>query len=41
LPVKIKCAVLSVEIASTIVYQGGWEIDLDKRLQEYLKRRFA
>ncbi|MBI5586419.1 MAG: NAD-glutamate dehydrogenase [Deltaproteobacteria bacterium] len=41
LPVKIKCAVLSVEIASTIVYRGDWEIDFDKRLQEYLKRQFA
>jgi glutamate dehydrogenase len=41
LPVKIKCAVLSVEIALTIVYQGGWELDFDKRLNEYVKQRFA
>jgi glutamate dehydrogenase len=41
LPAKIKCAVMSVEIASTIVYQGDWEIDFDKRLNEYVKRRFG
>jgi glutamate dehydrogenase len=41
LPAKIKCAVLSVEIDSTIVYQGDWELDFNKRLNEYLKLKFA
>jgi glutamate dehydrogenase len=37
LPLKIKSAILAVEIATSIVYGGGWEMDLEKRLQEYLK----
>jgi len=37
LPLKIKSAILAVEIATSIVYGGGWEMDLEKRLREYLK----
>ena len=41
LPLKIKCAILSSEIASSIVYRGGWEPDFDVRLKEYLKDHFS
>jgi glutamate dehydrogenase len=41
LPPKIKHAILASEIASLIVYGGGWEIDLEGRLREYLKREFS
>lgn len=41
LPPKIKYAILASEIACLIVYGGGWEMDLEKRLREYLKRRFS
>jgi len=41
LPSKIKCAILASEIASTIVYHGGWEIDFETRLKGYLKQQFA
>jgi len=41
LPQKIKCAILASEIASFIVYHGGWETDLDGRLREYLKPYFC
>ncbi len=37
LPAKIKYAILASEIASFIVYQGGWEVDFMTRLREYLK----
>jgi glutamate dehydrogenase len=37
LPPKIKYAILASEIASFIVYQGGWEVDFITRLREYLK----
>ncbi len=40
LPLKIKGAILAVEIATSIVYGGGWEMDLERRLQEYLKLHF-
>jgi glutamate dehydrogenase len=39
LPPKIKYAILASEIASFIVYQGGWEVDFITRLREYLKER--
>jgi glutamate dehydrogenase len=39
LPPKIKYAILASEIASFIVYQGGWEVDFMTRLREYLKER--
>jgi len=38
LPPKIKYAILASEIASFIVYQGGWEVDFETRLREYLKK---
>ena len=40
LPVKIKCAILASEIASGIVYHGGWGMDTESRLRVYLKNRF-
>jgi glutamate dehydrogenase len=40
LPFKIKCAILSSEIASSIVYHGGWDTDLESKLQSYLASRF-
>ena len=39
LPFKIKCAILASEIGSFIVYQGGWDEDLEGRLNGYLKAR--
>jgi glutamate dehydrogenase len=39
LPPKIKYAILASEIASFIVYQGGWEVDFITRLRGYLKER--
>ena len=41
LPPKIKYAVLASEIASSIVYLGGWEIDFDSQLKGYMQRQFA
>jgi len=41
LPLKIKNAILASEIASLIIYGGGWEMDLESRLREYLKREFS
>ncbi|MCF8062708.1 MAG: NAD-glutamate dehydrogenase [Deltaproteobacteria bacterium] len=41
LPPKIKFAILASEIATMIVYQGGWELDFESRLREYLKSKFA
>jgi len=41
LPEKIQYAILAVEIASTIVYHGGWETDLENRLTGYLKTHFS
>lgn len=41
LPPKIKSAILASEIASFIVYHGGWEIDFESRLKGYLKQQFA
>jgi len=40
LPAKIRCAILASEIASFIVYQGGWDSDLEGRLIGYLTPRF-
>ena len=40
LPPKIQRAILSKEIASRIVYHGGWEIDLERRLKEFVKKEF-
>ncbi len=41
LPRKIKFAILASEIATMIVYQGGWELGFEARLREYLKAYFA
>ncbi|MBN2034545.1 MAG: NAD-glutamate dehydrogenase, partial [Deltaproteobacteria bacterium] len=41
LPPKIKYAVLASEIASAIVYRGGWEPQFESRLKAYLKERYA
>ncbi len=40
LPQKIKDAILSSEIASHIVYHGGWELDLERKLKEFVKKDF-
>jgi len=40
LPTKIKHAILSSEIASHIVYHGGWEINLENKLREFVKKEF-
>ncbi len=37
LPVKIRCAILASEIASFIVYEGGWQVDLETSLRAYLR----
>ena len=41
LPVKVQSAMMAVEIATTIVYQGGWEPDFELELRAYLKRHLA
>jgi glutamate dehydrogenase len=37
LPLKVQCAMLAAEIATSIVYQGGWEPDFELELRTYLK----
>jgi glutamate dehydrogenase len=37
LPEKIKYAILAVEIATRIVYRGGWAQDFENRLRSYVK----
>ena len=41
IPPKIKFAILASEIASRIVYRGGWELDFEHRLTGYLKEQFS
>lgn len=41
LPPKIRYAILASEISTRIVYGGGWEVDLEHRLKEYLKKELA
>ena len=41
LPMKIKCAILAVEIATSIVYRGGWEADLEGQIRGYLNRKLS
>ncbi|MEW6489779.1 MAG: NAD-glutamate dehydrogenase domain-containing protein [Thermodesulfobacteriota bacterium] len=41
LPLKIRCAILAVELATAIVYRGGWEPDLATSVREYAKRQFG
>jgi glutamate dehydrogenase len=38
LPLKYKYAILAVEIATQIVYHGGWDLDVESRLKDFLKR---
>jgi glutamate dehydrogenase len=40
LPLKIRSAILASEIATSIVYHGGWDVDFEKRLKEYVRRHF-
>ena len=40
-PPKIKYAILACEIASHLVYHGGWEMDFENRLIGYVKTEFA
>jgi len=40
LPPKIKDAILSSEIASHIVYHGGWKLDLERKLKGFVREAF-
>ena len=40
LPPKIRYAILASEIASRIVYHGGWELDFETRLRSFLKEHY-
>jgi len=40
MPAKIKHAILSSEIATRIVYRGGWQMDFESRLKAFLKEQF-
>ena len=40
IPPKIKHAILSSEIATRIVYHGGWEMDFGGRLKEFVRENF-
>jgi glutamate dehydrogenase len=41
LPEKIKIAILASEIASSIVYQGGWELPLETQLKRFVTQHFS
>lgn len=41
LPQKVKTAILASEIASSIVYQGGWELPLEQKLKRFVKHNFS
>jgi glutamate dehydrogenase len=41
LPPKYRAAMLAVEIASSIVYRGGFERHFEEDLQDYVARMFA
>ncbi|GAB4275191.1 MAG: NAD-glutamate dehydrogenase [Deferrisomatales bacterium] len=41
LPPKYVSAILAAEIATSIVYRGGWEMDFESALKGYVRRRFA
>ncbi len=41
LPAKYRCAMVAVELATTIVYRGGWEPDLEESLRDYARRTFT
>ncbi|MBN2231605.1 MAG: NAD-glutamate dehydrogenase [Deltaproteobacteria bacterium] len=40
LPAKYVFAILAGELASTIVYHGGWEVDLTDSLKRFVNRHF-
>ncbi|MGE5842599.1 MAG: NAD-glutamate dehydrogenase domain-containing protein [Deltaproteobacteria bacterium] len=40
IPPKIQHAILSSEIATRIVYRGGWVMDFEGRLKEFVKENF-
>jgi glutamate dehydrogenase len=40
LPPKILYAILSSEIASSIVYRGGWEVEFERHIREFIKQQF-
>jgi len=39
LPPKILYAILSSEIASSIVYRGGWDIEFERHIREFIKQQ--
>jgi glutamate dehydrogenase len=41
LPPKIKIAILASELASFIVYHGGWEWPLESKLDRFVKQHFS
>ncbi|MBW1645115.1 MAG: NAD-glutamate dehydrogenase [Deltaproteobacteria bacterium] len=41
LPTKYYAAILASELASTIVYRGGWELDYATSLKNYVREQFA
>ncbi len=41
LPPKYRAAMLAVEIASSIVYRGGFERHFEEDLKDYAARMFA
>ncbi len=41
LPQKVQAAIAAVEIATRIVYRGGWGDDLADTLRRYVRRQFA
>ena len=40
LPVKVRCAIMASEIASRIVYGGGWKRDLELELRNFVATEF-
>jgi glutamate dehydrogenase len=41
LPQKVKTAILASEIASSIVYQGGWELPLETKLKRFVTQSLS
>jgi len=41
LPPKIKCAILASEIATSIIYEGGWDEDFETRLKGFVRQQLA
>ena len=41
LPSKYRSAILAAEIATTIVYRGGFEPDFERALEDYVGKMFA